>query len=297
MTKTYVLYHGFAKDGKGIAGCYDGFGAAFAAYKKLGDTAEYVPVAYGQAPPAMQSGSLVYIVDFSYSREVLLDLAETHHKVTVLDHHKTAQEALKDLEHPNLDITFDMERSGAALTWDHFHPDAEVPWLIKFIEDRDLWRFKLPGSLEMHTILQSYHFDFEDWESIYQSLEMIEGRESMIQEGRAVVRFRDMQVEHTCEQAVLKTVCGHAVPVCNATGMWSEVGHKLLELFPQNPFAVSYFIRADGIVQLSIRSRKDFDCSPIAKQFGGGGHAQASGAEISLEKFQELMTLGVPHAD
>jgi len=292
----YVLFHGFAKDGKGIAGCYDGFGAAFAAYKKLGEAAEYIPVAYGQPPPVMDPGSEVYIVDFSYSRDVMLELAGIHQKVVVLDHHKTAEAALKDLEHPNLDVTFDMEKSGAALTWRHFH-ESDEPWLIRYIEDRDLWRFKLEGSLEMHTILQSHNFDFGEWENLYQYLETPEGRSALIKEGGAIVRFRDSQVGHTCEQAVLKHVEGYYVPFCNATGMWSEVGHKLLELFPTHPFAISYFIRQDNKVQLSIRSRKDFDCSVIAKKFGGGGHSQASGAEISLEDFQTIMTHGVTDGD
>ena len=37
-----VLYH---------ADCPDGFGGAYAAWKKFGDTAEYIPVKYGRTPP------------------------------------------------------------------------------------------------------------------------------------------------------------------------------------------------------------------------------------------------------
>ena len=37
--KPLVIYH---------AHCTDGFGAAFAAWMKLGDDAEYVPMQYGQ---------------------------------------------------------------------------------------------------------------------------------------------------------------------------------------------------------------------------------------------------------
>jgi hypothetical protein len=289
MSKTYVLYHGFAKDGKGIPGCFDGFGAAFAAFKRLGDSAEYIPVTYGQPPPPMAPGAAVFIVDFAYSREVLLELAGTHRSVTVLDHHVTAEQDLKDLAHPNLTLTFDMDRSGAAIAWDHFHPGTEVPWLIRFISDRDLMRLQLPGSTEMHTILQSHPFDFAEWQRILDRLETEEGRRALIQDGQAIVRFRDMQVERTCQQAALRVVQGHRVPICNATGAWSEVGLHLLALFPASLFAIAYFLRADGQVQLSIRSRAEFDCTLIAKAYGGGGHAQASGAVISTAQLQQIL--------
>lgn len=47
MMKTYVLYH---------AHCADGFGAAYAAWLKLGNDAQYVPVKYGDPPPVMEPG-------------------------------------------------------------------------------------------------------------------------------------------------------------------------------------------------------------------------------------------------
>jgi len=59
--KTQVLYH---------ANCPDGFCAAWAAYTVFGDDAEYLPVQYGQDPPDV-AGNRVYIVDFSYKREVM----------------------------------------------------------------------------------------------------------------------------------------------------------------------------------------------------------------------------------
>jgi len=58
MNKTFVLYH---------SPCYDGFGAAYAAWRSLGDTAEYIPVSHGNPPPDLPKGSHVYIIDFSYS--------------------------------------------------------------------------------------------------------------------------------------------------------------------------------------------------------------------------------------
>jgi len=52
-----------------------------------------------------------------------------------MDHHKSALEDLKGLS-PN--IYFDMERSGARLAWDYFHPGKEPPAFIDYIEDRGI---------------------------------------------------------------------------------------------------------------------------------------------------------------
>jgi oligoribonuclease NrnB/cAMP/cGMP phosphodiesterase (DHH superfamily) len=286
MSKVYVLYH---------ANCYDGFTSAWAANKKLGSGAKYIPVKYHTPPPEMAPGSLVYIVDFSYPREVLLELAQVHNRVVVLDHHKSAQENLKGLEHPNLDIQFDMEKSGARLTWDHFHGNIDsAPWLVAFVSDRDLWRFTLPGSAEIHTVLQATSRDFSAWDAVHEALETEVGRAHLIATGSALVLFRDKQVDMTCQQARVMKLHNETVPVVNSTAFWSEVGHKLLELYPDSPFSVNWFWRADGMCQLSFRSRKDFDCSAVASSFGGGGHAQASGAEIGSSEWFEYLGTPVP---
>ena len=51
MKNNIVLYH---------AGCPDGFGAAWACWKKFGDNAEYMPVSHGSPPPNVE-GKNVYI--------------------------------------------------------------------------------------------------------------------------------------------------------------------------------------------------------------------------------------------
>lgn len=47
---------------------------------------------------------------------------------------------------------------------------------------------------------------------------------------------------------------------------------------------VSLFVREDepGLCKISLRSMGDFDVQKIAARFGGGGHAAAAGAELSL---------------
>jgi oligoribonuclease NrnB/cAMP/cGMP phosphodiesterase (DHH superfamily) len=262
MTKTYVLYHG---------NCTDGFGAAWAAWRRFGNEAEYIPVSYGLPVPAMDPWSEVYILDFSYPRETLLELSQTHALVHVEDHHKTAQEALAGLDFCH----FDMNRSGAVLAWKYFFRIAPVPQLLKYIEDRDLWRFDLTDSREISAWLSSFPFDFELWTRLVERVEL--GDISSIEEGAAILRAKNQAVENMARHSRKMRLGDHVVPVANATVYFSEVGERLCELYPDAPFAAYFLLRADHMVQWGLRSRNGFDVSEVAKLYGGGGHPGAAG--------------------
>lgn len=256
----YVLYH---------SNCYDGFGAAYSAWKRFGSGAKYIPVSYGQPPPEMPDATEIYILDFSYDRQTLLDLS-LDKRVIVLDHHKTAEETLRDLigQYRNLEIHFDMNRSGALITWEYLHPEIPVPLLISHISDRDLWKFELTGSKEVHAALVSTPFDFEVWDNLFVNQLYIEGA--------ACIKFQDQLVKNIVHKAWKEKIDGHLIPVVNTSSSWSEVGHALLERFPDAPF-VACFTVMDNSIMWSLRSAGEFDVSAVAKKFGGGGHKNAAG--------------------
>src|SRR5271168_4499839 len=149
--KPLCIYHG---------NCADGFGAAWVVREALGDV-DFHPGVYSEPPPNV-AGREVYIVDFSYKRPVLLEMAKVAEGITVLDHHKTAADDLKMLP-ANVDSVFDMEHSGAILAWDYWFADKPSPLLLRHIEDRDLWRFLLPGTREIQANVFSYPYDFAVW--------------------------------------------------------------------------------------------------------------------------------------
>ena len=147
--KPLVIYH---------TNCVDGFGAAFAAWLKLGYEAEYMPMQYGEEAPAMEEvqDREVYILDFSFSREVMDMIFEQAKRVVWLDHHKTAFEMWCKTERIRRDeswepddglpygesmrrIILDANKSGAMLAWEHFHPNTEVPMLIKHNDWYNRW--------------------------------------------------------------------------------------------------------------------------------------------------------------
>ncbi|MCC7368514.1 MAG: hypothetical protein IT306_08830 [Chloroflexi bacterium] len=251
-----VLYHG---------NCPDGFGGAWSAWKAWGDAVRYLPVSHGDAPPELTADASVLMVDIVYPRAETLALKDRVRELVILDHHKSACEELGDLPY----AIFDMQRSGAMLSWDYCHPGVPAPPLVGYVQDRDLWRFELPHSREVTAALGSYPMDFEVWDQL--------DMRALAAEGVAILRFRDQTVKSIVAHARWSEIGGHRVPVVNATAHWSDVGAEMLDRYPDAPFVGAWFEDAEGTLRWSLRSRPGFDVSEVAKRLGGGGHPQASG--------------------
>lgn len=264
MTRPLVIYH---------ANCADGFAAAWVAHRHLGDGADYQPANYGEPPPDV-TGRDVYVLDFSYKRPVMLEVVEKAKSVVVLDHHKTAKAELEGLPC----ATFDMEKSGGRLAWEHFFPGKVSPWLVDYTEDRDLWRWKLPHSREISAAIASHPYDFDLWDRWAMNVNGGNATPTLLaEEGRAILRYQSQQVESQVKNATEVELAGHKVLAVNATHLTSEIAGKLAE---GKPFGACYFIRGDGKKVWSLRSRDGgIDVSEIAKAKGGGGHRNAAGFE------------------
>ena len=257
--------------------CADGFSAAWVVRKAIGEMRFY-PGKYQEPPPDV-TGCDVVMVDFSYKRPVLLEMSEKANSILILDHHKTAQDDLIDLP-ANVTAKFDIEHSGAMLAWEHFFPDQEPPPLLLHIEDRDLWRFKLPNTRQIQANVFSYPYDFHVWDTL-----MDTAPAALAAEGEAIERkhFKDILelIGVTTRDMVIG---GHRVPVANLPyTMSSDAGYELAK---GRPFAACYWDTPDGRV-FSLRSRDDgADVAEVAKQYGGGGHRNAAGFRVSFAQAQ-----------
>lgn len=270
--KKLCIYHG---------NCADGFSAATVVRTALGShNVEFYPGVY-QDPPPDVAGRDVILVDFSYKRPVLLEMAEKAKTILILDHHKSAKADLIDLP-DNVTAHFDMERSGAVMAWDYFHPGEEPPALLLHIQDRDLWRFDLDGTREIQACIFSYPYDFEVWENL-----LCTNPQKLRKEGEAIERKHFKDIREFIEAAAYRTtIAGYNVPVLNAPYFWSsDAGHIMGK---NEPFAACYWDTPGGRV-FSLRSEKNgVDVSEIAKKFGGGGHKHAAGFRLAFEELSCL---------
>ena len=266
MSKTICIYHG---------NCADGFTSAWVVRRALGTDVEFHAGVYQEQPPDVV-GKDVVLVDFSYKRAVLETMIMQAASVTILDHHKTAQADLEGLV--GATTVFDMERAGCKITWDYYFPNELPPKLLYHIEDRDLWRFALPKTREIQANVFSYPYDFAVWDTLMEA-----DVQTLAKEGEAIERkhFKDI-AELTGVVTRPMRIGGFDVLVANLPyTLTSDAGHKLAE---GRAFGACYWDTPKGRV-FSLRSTNEgADVSEIAKQFGGGGHRNASGFRVTFEQ-------------
>lgn len=286
------------------APCQDGFTAAWAIWQRWPDV-EFVEGVYGQAPPDV-TGKRVLLVDFSYKRPVLEALAGRAVGITILDHHKSAEADLADFigsptdAHGGLDpferladaanfmgrlpiqAKFDMEKSGARLAWEYANPAAMTPppAIVRHVEDRDLWRFALPGTREIAANLFSRRYEFEGWSKFAAELEDDAGRRALVREGEAIERKHHKDIAELLRLTRREMVIGGVrVPVANLPYTLSSDGANLLA--EGRAFAACYYDNAEGRRVFSLRSKEGgADVSLIAAAYGGGGHKHAAGFSV-----------------
>jgi uncharacterized protein len=270
VDRPLVLYH---------ANCFDGFCAAWIARRVLMDV-ELVPVSYGRMLSVDVTDRLVYILDFSYPRDLLMNMIERARFTTVRDHHKTAQAELAGLAHPKADILFDMGKSGARLTWEKWYPAVPAPWLVEYTEDRDLWRWNLPHSREVNTYLRSWPLEFNLWDELNRVEIGTDAWDEFVAAGATIRRTEQNIVADHIHYAQEYNLDGYGILVVNATVLQSEIAGRLAV---DRPFGACYVDTLDGRRQWSLRSAPDgVDVSLIAKAHGGGGHKHAAGFEEKL---------------
>ncbi|MCK5641991.1 MAG: hypothetical protein KAJ19_14400 [Gammaproteobacteria bacterium] len=297
-----IMYH---------APCLDGFASLWALYQT--DAMKKRMEKHGQAPPLnvgtvydatlpSYAGENILMLDFCPKPQPLLDLARTAREIWIIDHHGTAEENL--LEIGASAVTEDdgskiwsldaadggpiraitsRKHSAAGLVWNLYH-DKEPPPLIQFVEDRDRWTFKLPGTREFCAGLECEKYDLDRWTDLSRL-----PFEEVIECGRHVMRYKARQIENYADQAtrVRLKMPGQPGALC-AADTWLAVHATEHRDEIGNLLAVRPGSHAGGLVwwhewfngapalHVSLRSRTS-NVRVTAEAFGGGGHKGAAG--------------------
>ncbi len=323
----FVLYH---------ADCLDGFGAAYAAWRQFGDAATYRPMHHGEAWALTDvAGHAVFILDFSFPPEYLETMAGVAASVTQIDHHASALKAwgdklqigengLRSYQHSKLPlrVVFDLEKSGARLAWEHFHPHAPTPLALRHVEEQDMWRFT-PATRPFCRALRLLPFDFSVWHQLVVDTpnDSAPYYLDMLTQGGAIEQFYQQEIARLAlsplrmpaqlrgepvdalqaqrhgqaivtddDQAWLSV---HGIAI-NANALFaSELGNSLAE--QSGSFGLIWQLSGDGEVKASLRSKgKALDVSEIATRYGGGGHPNAAGFRMPADRFFSEVLKMVP---
>jgi oligoribonuclease NrnB/cAMP/cGMP phosphodiesterase (DHH superfamily) len=286
--------------------CTDGFAAAYAVWrygKNNHIAVEFHQYSHDNNWPEITVTPLdsVFFVDLAPPTKEVLSFLDAGCAVTVLDHHKSAVERLDSEDeyqslalYPNFEYKFDMFKSGAQLAWEYFFPYEDVPVLIDYIADRDLWTWKLLHSKEISAFLRTqqveltpnnfWYFDGlnAEWD-VYQS----NAFDEWLEIGQSILAVEETHITMLLQNVMWSVFTDYDfasgeytnVPTVNCPSFFaSEVAHRLLQMYPDAPFAACFTMSNGGKKFWSLRSDDTrSDVSAIAKYYGGGGHRNAAG--------------------
>lgn len=289
--------------------CLDGSCSAWVASNYLArDVTEYVAQNYGK--PIKKSlcveevgaeNVTLYILDWCpESMDKLQDLCNMFKKIILIDHHASAIKKLMAWKNNQVNGNFpsnledylahENEWSGARGTahWFAMQPktslvtpyDLSNHWLVRAVDDRDRWKFKLKHTREINAALFCYGMDWNTWPW---------SADIPIKDGAILLRQQEQhitQVISACTQEIENDKDETIGMFCNCNHMFhSEVGNRIVQ-DKKYRIAILWYLTADYKVYISFRSAADnpvaINCSELAVALGGGGHVNAAGCKIAL---------------
>lgn len=236
--------------------------------------------------------TIVFIVDFSLREGDTEKVLARAREVVNIDHHIGAEEKLRVLQKKEATFIyiFDNNRSGASLTWIYFYGKKNIPKIIQYVEDGDLFRFSLGIKTRFAT---SYLYSLSGKPKEILALIKKEGSviKKILAKGKIIWEYRD-----ELAQLLLKTVSPfnikvgkYRVPVHNTPEfLRSDVGNALAVQLGKT---VATFVINKDIVRLHFRGTNSHTPSALelAKILDGGGHRNAAAATVSLKDFCKMM--------
>ena len=269
MKSIVILYH---------SKCLDGFSAAWVAHKKFGNKAQYIPVEHQTSPPRGLKNKEIYLLDFSYSASILKRFMNENKKVTIIDHHISAQKDAAVVPGSILDLN----HSGSVLTWKSFYPKKAIPKLLRYIENGDLWQFKMPFVKEILAWLDLQSLNFANWNKIARGLENPKIKKEYIQRGKTILEYQQRVIKSLVSRAQKVKFEGYKTLAVNSPILGSEIGHALYSKFP--PMSIIWHQKGEGKIKVSLRSNGKLDVAELAGRYGGGGHKAASGFTLKVDQ-------------
>lgn len=266
--KILVIYH---------KNCLDGFTAAWTAWKALGNKAEYMGVTHPAPSLENFEGKDIFLLDFCYNAKEMKELKVKANSVIVIDHHVSQKDAVKI----STDYLYDIKHSGAVLASKYFFPKNKVSKLALYVEDKDIWKLKLPYVNEVLAAVGTKELDFKTWDKLALDFESKTKFKQLVEIGSEIVKYNERNINSLVSGAELVKFAGKKVYAVNSSVLVSEVGNILA--LKTKSFSIVWTVR-DGKLKVSMRATGKSDVSKIAVKYGGGGHKGAASFSLPIKK-------------
>lgn len=238
---------------------------------------------------------LLIVIDLSIPSDMIKHFQQNGWRVVVIDHHASAPGIVGEEFAASEDFIYspnELSGAGLALKWIDdlkLAITAGERRLIQYVQDRDLWTWKLPLSRAVSNVITHTKLDPQAWSSLVGrfSTEFAE----VANEGYAMQTVLDEQLRRLTGNNLVAWIPVRdkiQVPIVNTPILISEIG-EIMAQKGNNPLglAIMWYVTAQGNIACSFRSRekdgKIFDCAKFAEKFGGGGHKPAAGCSFRSE--------------
>jgi len=256
----------------------DGRAAAAIIRYALGNGIWLYEMNYGDSIPLEKIliAEKIIIVDFSLSKEEMIKLA-TYHKLTWIDHHKSALEEMDGISDLWPGIR-DTREAACVLTWKYFFPDRSVPQGVRLIGDRDIWKWAYPETGPFNEGL--YQLDTRPYnDSVW--IPLFENDQTMLdkilQNGKILREARMKTIRRTLlSKGFSVTMDGYKTLVVNLRGS-GDIGQQVRNMGYEIAYCYSDDLHHEELTTFVTMYSDKVDVSDIAKRFGGGGHSGAAG--------------------
>lgn len=229
----------------------------------------------------------VFVVDFSFSEEIMTKLAENGWLVWI-DHHKSAIERLQPLlKNPEVHFEYAVRigSAGCELTWEFLSTrpggsslmSKPMPTAVKLLGRYDVWDHKDPNVLPFQygmRNMDSYFPDHPIWADLFTSDDSIG---DIVIYGNIVLDYEQRQnakiakgMAFECNFHGLRAIAMNK-PYSNSKvfeSVYDPAKHDIMILFGMKPGSCKYSLYCE---------KEEIDVSAIAKEYGGGGHRNAAG--------------------
>lgn len=299
---TYVFYHRMDLDGWCSAAiAMRHFEMVFGTFN-VPDDVKLIGYHYGDPIDfdELQEDSTFYFLDvFPQPYEEMYErfMGKSRGKLIVIDHHKTFVESpVAGL----VDGLLDVSHAACELAWMFFNEGTPTPPVVLALGQYDSWRKDgvfdwdntvLPFQYAARSMFKDPTVSAGWWFTALQNTDesrswfsnrVMLGTELLLHERQRNTKvLKNNHMELKFEGLRLLVCNDGAYNSLLFESMWDDKRYDAM---------LAYAVRSDGRVSASLYATDpQIDCTPVAKKYGGGGHAHACGFTMGVHEFFDLL--------
>ena len=279
-----VIYHKEDLDGVLSASIVKGF------YDYVGSSVRLIPFNYGFPIPDIKE-DIVYVVDMSFddkTEDIMRGWENKGIKVVWIDHHKSAV-GNKGEVLPYISGIREIGVAAMELTWRYVRGwDRRMPTVLEYLSAYDVWdhdRFDWDKVMAVQArALEIVELDVDKGIKFIYDYSSKHKVDELAEEGERVLETQKSLYKQWCKAFSFEADFKGYKAICLNSPIFRSIVFDDVPGIEDYDLMIPFCARPDGVVQFSLYSTKDIDCSQLAVSMGGGGHKNAAGFTVSDPK-------------